>query len=199
MSGPRGSRWVGFVLPYADAGALCIALVHLLQPCCAAAALPPVRVWVGCAIGFGVGAWTLLCVGAFNLPGVAAAALPPGRSWVAVPLGFRLGVWPSSRVGAFNLRVLLRRLCRRGALGWLCRLGLGWVLAPRWCVVAARDIAVPFPLINNRPLSEGDAGFSRLGVASGYLFLSPALLMPGRSKLFSACRYLAGRQKRDGP
>ena len=82
LSGPRGSRWVGFVLPYADAGALCLALVHLLQPCCAAAALPPVRVWVGCAIGFGVGAWTLLCVGAFNLPGVAAAALPPVRIWV---------------------------------------------------------------------------------------------------------------------
>ena len=136
----------------------------------------------------------------FNLPGAAAAALPPVRvgGWLR-----RLGLgWvPGFRLAWLRLtcRVQLRRLCRRGALGWLCRLGLGWVLTPRWCVVAARDIALPFPLINNRLLSEGAAGVSRLGVASGYLFLSPTLLMPGRSKLFSACRYLAGRQKRDGP
>ena len=35
--------------------------------------------------GFWLGAWPVICVGAFVLPGVAAAALPPVRVWVAVP------------------------------------------------------------------------------------------------------------------
>ena len=35
--------------------------------------------------GFWLGAWPVICVGAFVRPGVAAAALPPVRVWVAVP------------------------------------------------------------------------------------------------------------------
>ena len=59
--------------------------------------------------------------------------------------------------------VQLRRPCRRYAFGLAVPLGLGWmhgrvdVLRIRWTLMS------PFPLTNNRPLSEGAAGASRLG------------------------------------
>ena len=53
-----------------------------ILPGAAAAALPPVRVWVGCALGLGWGAWRVSRVGAYILPDAAAAALPPVRFWV---------------------------------------------------------------------------------------------------------------------
>ena len=74
-------------------------------------------------------------VGAFILPDAAAAASPPVRVWVAVPLG--LGWVLGRRLAWVRLpcRVLLRRLCRRCAFGWLCRFDLGWCSAfvLRWC------------------------------------------------------------------
>ena len=68
--------------------------------------------------------------------------------------------------------------CATGALlGWLCRLGLGWALG--FCLAWVRlscggagHVDAPqlcwtlpplFSLANNRPLSEGAAGVSRLG------------------------------------
>ena len=45
----------------------------------AAAALPPVRSWVGCAAWVRLGAWPVSRVGAYILPGAAAAASPPVR------------------------------------------------------------------------------------------------------------------------
>ena len=44
--------------------------------------MPPVRVWVGCALGFWPGAWRVSRVDAFDRPGAAAAASPPVRFWV---------------------------------------------------------------------------------------------------------------------
>ena len=48
-------------------------------------------------------------------------------------------------------------------LAWLCRLGLGWVLGRVDVLRIRRTLPASFPLINNRPLSEGAAGASRLG------------------------------------
>ena len=57
---------------------VCVAIL----PDAAAAALPPVRFWVGCAAWVRLGAWPVSRVGAYILLGVAAAAVPPGRFWV---------------------------------------------------------------------------------------------------------------------
>ena len=79
-------------------------------------------------------------------------------------------VLPDADIRALSLawlrltcRVLLRRLCRRCALGLAVPLGFGLGAWPRGCAADTPDIAALFPLTNNRPLSEGAAGASRLG------------------------------------
>ena len=62
-------------------------------PGVAAAASPPVRVWVAAPFGFRLGAWPSACVGAFAQPDAAAAASPPGALRLAVPFRLRLGAW----------------------------------------------------------------------------------------------------------
>ena len=105
----------------------------LILPGAAAAALPPVRFEVGCAIGFWLGAWPASRAGALILPGAAAAALPPVRFWSVLRLSLRgvLHTWEKHYPWVY-----------RGCVNYRC---------------------TPFPLINNRPLSEGAAGASRLG------------------------------------
>ena len=92
-----------------------------------------------------MGAFILLCavVQVLSLawvrlfqPCVAAAAMPPVRFWVAVPLGLGLVLGLRLTLVRISCLVLLRRLCRRCAFGWLClalllrRCGLG--TASRW-------------------------------------------------------------------
>ena len=141
----------------------------LILPGAAAAALPPVRFWVGCAIGFWLGAWPASCVGACFLPGAAAAALAAGALWG----------WLCHWVLAGCMACVLRwRVCPAGcschALPpvrfWsVLRLSLRGVLHTRekhysWVYRGCVNyLCTPFPLINNRPLSEGAAGASRLG------------------------------------
>ena len=110
----------------------------------AAAAMPPGRVWVGCAPGLRLGAWPSSCVGAFALPGTAAAAVPPGRVWVGCAPGLRLGAWPSSCVGAFILP---------GTAAAAVPPVRVWVAVPLWvrpgawprgCAADTPDIDAPF-------------------------------------------------------
>ena len=118
---------------------------------------------------FGLGAWPASCVGACFLPGAAAADLAAGALWG----------WLCHWVLAGCMACVLRwRVCPAGcschALPpvrfWsVLRLSLRGVLHTwekhypwvyRGCV---NYRCTPFPLINNRPLSEGAAGASRLG------------------------------------
>ena len=83
---------------------------------------------------------------------------------LAVPLW--LSAWRLARSLAWarlSCRVQLRRLCRRCAFGPAVPLGFGLDAWPRGCAADTPDIAALFPLTNNRPLSEGAAGASRLG------------------------------------
>ena len=135
-----------------------------ILPDAAAAASPPVRVWVAVPLGLG---WVLgRHLALVRLPCRVLLRRLCRRcafGW-AVPLGFGVGTRPVSRAGAFILPCFAAAALAAGALwGWLCRLGLGWalvradVLRIRWTLMS------PFPLTNNRPLSEGAAGASRLG------------------------------------
>ena len=72
---------MGFVLLDAYVEALNLAQVRvsywlLLRRLCRRGALG-----LAVPLGFGLGAWAVICVGAFVLPGVAAAAMPPMRIW----------------------------------------------------------------------------------------------------------------------
>ena len=101
----------------------------MFQPCVAAAALPPVRVWVGCAALTWVGARPSSYVGAYILPGVAAAALPPVRFWVAVPrvVSAALRVGHCVSLDGLALPMRLRRpfILRRRACPTACCCGAG--------------------------------------------------------------------------
>ena len=117
---------------------VCVAIL----PDAAAAALPPVRFWAGCA------AW------------VSAGCLACVSCWCGYPAGYCCGGYAAGAL-----------------LGWLCRLGLGWAPGFRLAWVrlscgGAGHVDAPqlcwtlpplFSLANNRPLSEGAAGVSRLG------------------------------------
>ena len=74
----------------------------LILPGAAAAASPPVRVWVAAPLGLGLGARPLTCVGAFAQPGAAAAALAAGALWGRL---CRLGLgWVLGRVDVLRIR-----------------------------------------------------------------------------------------------
>ena len=124
LSGPWGPRWVGLSCRARLPGPLVLRWVRNPAGCCCGGFAAGARLG-GCAPGFGPGALPSSRVGAYIRLGAAAAALPPGRVWVAVPLG--LGRVLGLRLAWVRISgwVLLRRLCRRGAFGWLRR----WVWA----------------------------------------------------------------------
>ena len=86
-----------------------------------------------------------------------------GAFGLAVPLGFGWVLGVCLAWMRLTGLVLLRRLCRRYAFGLAVPLGFGLNAWPRGCAADTPDIAALFPLTNNRPLSEGAAGASRLG------------------------------------
>ena len=82
---------------------------------------------------------------------------------LAAPLGLGRVLGVCLALVRISCRVQLRRLCRRCAFGLAVPLGFGLGAWPRGCAADTPDIAALFPLTNNRPLSEGAAGASRLG------------------------------------
>ena len=165
LSGPWGPRWVGLSCRARLPGPLVLRWVRNPAGCCCGGFAAGACLG-GCAPGFGPGALPSSRVGAYIRLGAAAAALPPGRVWVAVPLEFGLGAWPSSRVGAFALPGAAAAALPPGRVWVAVPLGLGRVLGPVIGVDALRirrTLMSAFPLKNNRPLSEGAAGYSRLG------------------------------------
>ena len=124
---------------------------------------PPVRGWGGCAALTGVGARPSSYAGASILPGAAAAAMPPVRCEVGCAIGFGSGAWRVSRVGADSLTGAAAAAMPPVRVWVGCALGFGLDAWPRGCAADTPDIAALFPLTNNRPLSEGAAGASRLG------------------------------------
>ena len=112
-------------------------------------------------------------VGALILPGAAAAALAAGAllggcaawDWAGcVAIVSRGCVCPGGCSCA--------GIGRRALLGWLCPYNLGeHCTAPADMLRLHGTLPASFPLINNRPLSEGAAGGSRLG-EGGYMHLS---------------------------
>ena len=75
---------------------------------------------------------------------------------LAVPLGIGPGACPSSRVGSASYGAFRPLRIYQYSMPLLAVL--------RWRLPAAFDTALVFPpLVNNRPLSEGAAGVSRLG------------------------------------
>ena len=79
---PPGRSWLGCAA-WVWAGCLAFVLRGCVCPagCCCGGCAAGARLG-GCAPVFGLGAWPVICVSAFDLPDVAAAALPPMRSWV---------------------------------------------------------------------------------------------------------------------
>ena len=88
---------------------------------------------------------TLLCIADRSLSRLRGSPLPGAGCWGPVTcVGAFILLYADVQVLSFAsarlfCRVLLRRLCRRGALGWLCRLSLGGRLALvlRWRVCPA--------------------------------------------------------------
>ena len=76
---------------------------------------------------------TFLCIADRSLSRLRGSPLPGAG---CLGPGARVGgiILPDADAGALSFAwvrisgwVLLRRLCRRGAFGWLCRWGVGWV------------------------------------------------------------------------
>ena len=161
------------VLPDAVVQVLRLALARLFCRALLRRLWPPVRFWVAVPLGIGLGAWPLSCVGASVLMGVAAAAMPPGRSW----LGCAAWVWAGYLACVSRWCVYPVGCCCGGyaagtLLAWLCPYNLGeHCTAPADMLRLHGTLPASFPLINNRPLSEGAAGGSRLG-EGGYKHLS---------------------------
>ena len=82
---------------------------------------------------------------------------------LAAPLGFGVGAWPLSCAGAIDLPGAAAAAMPPVRVWVGCALGFGLDAWPRGCAADTPDIAALFPLTNNRPLSEGAAGASRLG------------------------------------
>ena len=81
---------------------------------------------------------------------------------------------PSSRVGALILPGAAAAALAAGALlGWLCPYNLGeHCTAPADMLQLHGTLPASFPLIHNRPLSEGAAGASRRGRGGAQTFPS---------------------------
>ena len=156
-------------------------------------------------LGFGLGAWPLSHVGAFSLPGAAAAAVPPGRSWLGCAawvwagcLAFVLrgcvcpagcccgGCAAGARLGgcaAWDWAGCLHFISRGCRLLWCFQaasyLSVFNAFACRLALVTSGGVRCCFglpPFVNNRPLSEGAAGVSRLGGGLAHVPSLPALL-----------------------
>ena len=111
-------------------------------------------------------------VGALILPGAAAAALAAGALLGGCAAWDWAGCVPSTRVGAFVLLDAAAAAMAAGALlGWLCPYNLGeHCTAPADMLRLHGTLPASFPLINNRPLSEGAAGASRRGSGGAQTF-----------------------------
>ncbi len=129
-AGCRGpvTRVGGAVFPDAVVQVLSLAWVRLFQPCVAAAALPPVRFWVGCAAWVWLGAWGAV---------LRRCVFPAGCCCGGFAAGARLGwlchwVLAGCMACVLRWRVFPAGCCcggfgRRCALGLAVPLGLGWV------------------------------------------------------------------------
>ena len=116
---------------------------------------------------------------------------------LAVPLGFGRVLGVCLAWMRLTGLVQLRRLCRRCAFGLAVPLGFGLDAWPRGCAADTPDIDAPFSFINNRPLSEGAAGASRLG-ERGVSPIPPASLTPGGPWRRSSRTYVSACAVRRG-
>ena len=135
-------------------------------------------------LGFGLGAWPLSHVGAFSLPGAAAAASPPGR--------FGVGCAAWDWVGC--LAFVLRRYCLLWRFQAASYLSVFNAFACRLALVTSGGVRCCFglpPFVNNRPLSEGAAGVSRLG-GEGWHTYHPFRLCSHYMQKSPVCLYTRG-------